>query len=113
LLMRRWLWSIFAIFIAALPSSAQTGTWQFRWHEGQTLTYRVEHITSASEVTGSGTSESTTKLNLTKRWQVLGVDRAGVASLQLSLDALRLETLIPKRDPLLFDSAVHETSDHH
>jgi hypothetical protein len=110
---RRLLCSIFAVFIAAPPVPAQTGAWHFRWREGQVLTYRVEHITSASEVTRSGASETTTKLGLTKRWQVLGVDRAGVASLQLSLDALRLETAIANRDPLLFDSANPEKSDPH
>src|SRR5437870_12132768 len=110
---RRLLCPIFAVLIAAPPVPTQTAAWQFHWREGQVLTYRVEHITSASEATRSGTSETTTKLNLTKRWQVLGVDRAGVASLQLSLDALRLETTTPNRDALLFDSANPEKSDPH
>src|SRR5260370_5432101 len=108
---RTLLYVIFAVFIAAPPVPAQTEAWHFRWREGEVLTYRVEHITSASEVTRSGTSETTTKLSLSKRWQVLGVDRAGGASLQLSLDALRLETAIANRDPLLFDSANPEKSD--
>lgn len=110
---RRWLWSMLALCIASPSVPARAGAWQFRWQAGQVLTYRVEHVTSAWEVTGSGTSETTTKLNLTKRWQVLGVDRAGVASLQLSLDALRLETATPNRDALLFDSANPQKSDPH
>jgi hypothetical protein len=110
---RRWLWSIFAVFVVAPPLAAQTGAWQFRWQEGQVLTYRVQHVTFASEVTGGGSSETATKLILTKRWQVLGVDRAGVAKLQLSLDALLLETTTPNRDALLFDSAYPEKSDPH
>jgi hypothetical protein len=112
-MMRRWLWSFLVIFIAVTPVSAQTGAWQFRWRAGQVLTYRIEHITSASEVTQSGTSESTTKLGILKRWQVMGVDRDGVATLRLSLSALRLETSIPNRDTLLFDSANPEKSDPH
>src|SRR5437879_11515819 len=112
-MIRGWLWSMLAVFIAASPVPAQTGAWQFRWREGQVLTYRVEHVTSASEVTGSGTSETTTKLNLTKRWKVLEVDSTGVATLALSLDALRLETAIPNRDGLVFDSRDPEKSDPH
>ncbi|HLJ95474.1 MAG TPA: hypothetical protein VKU02_20020 [Gemmataceae bacterium] len=109
----RWLWSMFAVGIAASPVLAQAEAWRFRWQEGQVLTYRVEHRTKAAEVTRSGTSETTTKLNLTKRWKVLEVDRAGIARLQLSLDALRLETTTPNRDALLFDSAHPEQGDPH
>src|SRR5437773_9239819 len=112
-MIRGWLWSMFAAVIASSPAMAQTGAWQFRWQAGQVLTYRVEHITSASEVTASGTSETSTKLNLTKRWKVLAVDSAGMATVQLCLDALRLETATPKRDALLFDSADLEKSDPH
>src|SRR5947209_8221023 len=112
-MMRRWLGATFILLVASSTVLAQAGAWQFRWHEGQVLTYRVEHVTSASETTGNGTSETTTKLHLTKRWQVLGVDRAGVATLQLSLAALRLETAVPTRDALVFDSAAPEKSDPH
>jgi len=111
-MLRKWLWPIVIVVIAASPVAAQTG-WRFRWHEGQILTYRVEHISSASEVTGGGTSETTTKLRLSKRWQVLAVDSAGIATLRLSLDALRLETLVPNRDALLFDSANPAQGDPH
>jgi hypothetical protein len=105
--------SMFALMILVLPVSAQTPAWRFHWHVGQELIYRVEHTSSAADVTRSGTSETTTKLNLTKRWQVLAVDHAGIATLQLSLDALRLETSIPNRDALLFDSAHPEKGDPH
>lgn len=112
-MIRGRLWSCVALLILTAQAPAQPGTWHFRWQEGQVLTYRVEHLTSASEVTGNGTSETTTRLNLTKRWRVLGVDNAGVATLQLSLDAMRLETATPNRDTLLFDSADPEKSDPH
>jgi hypothetical protein len=112
-MIRGWFASTFALLIIALPASAQAPAWRFQWQVGQALIYRVEHITSASDVTGNGTSETRTKLSLTKRWQILAVDSAGVATLQLSLDALRLETSIPNRDALLFDSANPEKSDPH
>jgi hypothetical protein len=112
-MVRGWLWSVFVALVASSSAPAQLAAWHFRWQEGQVLLYRVEHLTSASEVNGSGTSETTTKLNLTKRWQVLAVDKAGVATLQLFLDALRLETATPNRDALLFDSADPGKSDPH
>jgi hypothetical protein len=112
-MIRGSLWSLGVALIAASPTVAQTDVWQFRWQAGQVLTYRVEHISTAAEVTASGTSESTTKLQLIKRWQVLAVDGAGVATLQLSLAALRLETIMPNRDTLLFDSRNPEKNDPH
>jgi hypothetical protein len=112
-MIRKWLWSMFAVLIASAPASAQTEGWKFRWQVGQVLTYRVEHLTTASEVTASGSTETSTKLNLLKRWQVLDVDNAGTATVRLSLNALRLETTAPNRDPLLFDSEHPEKSDPH
>jgi hypothetical protein len=110
-MIRGWLWSLLIALITSSPSPAQTGAWQFRWQPGQVLNYRVEHVTSASEMTASGTSETTTKLHLTKRWQVLEVDGTGVATLQLALAALRLETGTPNRATLLFDSSNPAASD--
>src|SRR5262249_35378666 len=101
-------WGILAIFgglVVTSTAAAQTAAWQFRWKAGTTLAYRVEQATTASEEVGSNKTSSTTKLNLVKRWQVLQVDAAGVATLQLSLDALRLETTTPEGETLLFDSA--------
>jgi hypothetical protein len=112
-MIRGWLWSILAALIASTPVAAQTDTWRFRWQDGQVLIYRVEHLTSAAEVTSSGTSQTRTKLNLAKRWKVLEVDSAGIATLALSLDALRLETSTPNRDALVFDSANPEKSEPH
>jgi hypothetical protein len=46
-----------------------------------------------------------------KRWQVLGVDQAGVATLQLSVASLHFEVKTPKGDTLMFDSAQPDKSD--
>ncbi len=94
-------------------AAAQNTPWQFRWQQGQTLTYRVEHVSSASETISETKTESKTQLNLTKRWQVLEVDATGVATVQLSLLALRLETTKPSGGTLLFDSANRDKSDPH
>jgi hypothetical protein len=91
--------------------SAQTDAWRFRWQAGQVLTYRVEQITAAADTMGESKAETTTTLNNVKRWQVLGVDAAGVATLQLSLVSLRIETKPPSGDALVFDSANPDKSD--
>jgi hypothetical protein len=83
----------------------------FRWQQGQVLTYRVEHVTYACETAENKKNETKTNLNLTKRWRILDVDAAGVATLELSLAALRLETTTPSGGVLLFDSANPEKSD--
>lgn len=74
---------------------------------GQTLTYRVAQTTTAVEaMTGNepSTSTVTTSLDLVKRWRVVNVDAAGVATLEMTLVKLRMETKPPSGDPLLFDS---------
>jgi hypothetical protein len=86
-------------------ASAQTSAPRFQWRKDQVLTYLVEHITSASELVDNANVETRAKLNVTKRWQVKEVDSAGVATLQMSLAAMRLETTRPDGQTLVFDSA--------
>jgi len=83
----------------------QGAAWRFRWQAGQVLTYQVEQQTRATEVVGGSKAESASQLSLVKRWRVLAVDEAGVATLQHSLARLRLETTAPSGEKLLFDSA--------
>jgi hypothetical protein len=85
-------------------SQAQKPALRFRWLQGQVLTYQVDHMTAVTEVVSGVTSETRTQLGLTKRWQVLSVDATGVATLQLSLAALRLEMTTPGGATLVFDS---------
>lgn len=97
------------VFVAWLTltasAGAQTPAWRFHWQPGQVLNYRVENVMSSSEVVEGTRAETTNKLNEVKRWQVLAVDAAGVATLQLSVTSLRFETKTHKGDVLLFDSA--------
>jgi hypothetical protein len=87
-----------------LAAPAQTGGWRFAWHKGQVLRYRIEHHTIVSEVVGGSKVETTSRLVLTKRWQVMEVDAQGIATLQLSLTAMRNEQTRPDGSTLLFDS---------
>jgi hypothetical protein len=112
-MVRAFLFAIVSGLILTPLAWAQNGAWHFRWQQGQTLTYIVEHMTSAAEVVGDSKSDTRTKLNLTKHWQVLDVDASGVATLQLSLAALRLEATTPTGGVLLFDSEDAAKSDEH
>jgi hypothetical protein len=83
---------------------------QFRWRSGQVLTYRVAQTTAAIETIRDKPLTTTTQLDLVKRWQVLAVDAAGTATLQMTLVSLRMETKPPSGEVLLFDSAHPEKS---
>ena len=91
--------------VLMLASLASAEAPRFRWQTGQVLVYRTEHNTVASYVMGDNKSETKTRVQSTKRWQVIGVDNAGVATLQMSLQALFFVTTPPSGEPLVFDSA--------
>jgi hypothetical protein len=97
-----------AFLLLASVASAQTAGWRFHWQPRQVLTYRVEQNSSVSQVIGANKSESKNRLALTKKWQVTGVDAAGVATLQMSLLALRMEATLESGETLVFDSAAPE-----
>lgn len=94
---------------SAVPAQAQMAG-RFRWEKDSILTYRVEHVTTVLDEVEGKKNKATTKLNETKRWQVLGVDKDGVGTLQLSLTAMRLELTRTDGESLLFDSAAPEKS---
>jgi hypothetical protein len=83
---------------------------RFRWQTGQVLVYRTDHQTAASYVMGETTSETKTRVQSLKRWQVMGVDDAGAATLQMSIQALIFEMVRPDGKTEVFDSAHPENS---
>ena len=91
--------------VLVVASLAVGQTPRFRWQTGQVLIYRTEHNTVASYVTGENTSETKNRVQSIKRWQVIEVDNAGVATLQMSLQALYYEMTTPSGERLVFDSA--------
>ena len=109
-MIRTWIIAVFAGLLLAAAAPAQSPAWHFHWQTGQVLTYRVEHVTSETVVDGDSKPTTKSKLNLTKRWQVVSVDAKGVATLQLSLAALRHETTPSKGDAMVFDSASPDKS---
>jgi hypothetical protein len=98
--------------VAAGLTLASTGLAQnFQWRAGQVLTYHVEETTAKVEVVEGKKIETATKMNNDKRWQVLAVDAAGVATLQLSLTALHFELTTPTGEVLRYDSREKDKSD--
>lgn len=87
-------------FVPVAPAQAP----QFRWRSGQVLTYRVAQSTEAIETVKDQTLKTTTKLDLVKRWQVMSVDAAGTATIQMSLASLRMENMPPSGEAMIFDS---------
>lgn len=111
-----FLTAIAALLIGSACVSAQTVPTQpiparFHWQTGQVLTYRVEQTTTETEVVGGTKVESSLKLNHIKRWQVTAVDAAGVATIQQSLTALRVERTTGTGTTAVFDSANPDKSD--
>lgn len=99
---------MFALLLvaASTPSIAgQEAPWRFQWRKGQTLNYRVQHATAVTETIDAAKTETESKLNLVKQWKVIDVDSGGVATLHMSLAALRTEQTRPNGEKLLFDSA--------
>jgi hypothetical protein len=103
IMLTRCLLSLVLILSAASSAFAQ-GAWQFRWQKGQTLTYKVKHVTSVVEVVGNTKSATQSSLDLVNRWQVDEVDANGVATMTLTLVAMRNEQKRANGETLLFDS---------
>jgi hypothetical protein len=93
----------FTLFFA-LPATGFAQVAQFRWTAGQVLVYSVGQATTATETVDGKSMETATKLGLVKRWQVKSVEN-GIATLEMSLDRLRMETKTPAGETLFFDSA--------
>jgi hypothetical protein len=102
--------AILAAGLLATSAVAQTPV-RFVWRQGQTLTYRVDQTTSASDLVEGQKTETSSKMTTIKRWQVLAVDATGVATLQLSVVSLRFEVKTPKDTTLIFDSTQPDQSD--
>jgi hypothetical protein len=102
--------SVVAVFVVLAIAGSSPAQSSFRWKPGQVLTYRIDQTTEASEVVGDKKVDTKTKLQLLKCWQVKSVDTTGVATLHLSLKALRLENTRPDGEVMLFDSAQSDKS---
>src|SRR5690242_12079102 len=90
------------LLLAALgPTAFGQAPWRFQWQKDQDLQYRVQHVTAVTDIVAGKKSETTSKLDIRKRWRVLDVDSQGIATLELSLVALRNEQKRPNGEVLL------------
>jgi hypothetical protein len=101
--------TVLAVLAAASAVAAQAPG-RLRWQPGQVLVYKVEHTTQILDATSDAKIETKTRLGLTKRWQVLDVDRDGAATLQLTLQSLLWEMTKADGEVLRFDSAAPDKS---
>lgn len=84
---------------------------RFRWQPGQALRFEVRQTTAITEtLVGKPATRTEVKLALARTWAVTGVDAAGIASLELTITALRQDITRPgpdgKPETLTKDSAV-------
>ncbi len=107
---RTWHLTVLGVFFCTSPSFAQNTGLRFQWRAGQALNYRVEHQTTVSEVVGGNKLDMISELTLHKRWDVSDVDAKGVATLKLTLVAMRNKQSRPSGETVLFDSANPEKS---
>lgn len=103
--MRRESLAILTSLVVISFSQAQAPEWRFRWSAGQVLTYKVDHVTTVTQTVDKSRTQTSVKLQLVKRWEVVAVDAAGVATVRMSLQAMRSEQKRPDGEVLLFDSA--------
>src|SRR5260370_40031630 len=84
-------------------AAAQTPV-RFTWQQGQTLTYRVDQTTSASDLVEGQKTETSSKMTTVKHWRVFAVHPPGGATLPLSLASLRFVVKTPQDTTLSFVS---------
>jgi hypothetical protein len=106
-MIRRMMATVLGVLVIGSWASAQTAApdGRFHWRTGQTLSYQLEYTTLAFDQRGETKSETKSYLKATKRWQVTGVDSAGVATLEMSLTSMLQELTTPGGDVLRFDSS--------
>jgi Family of unknown function (DUF6263) len=98
----RWI-AAFAVLVVLAPAQAQE-TENFRFKKGQVLDYSVMQTTRAVDANSEGKSELSSRMEHTKRWQVLDVDQAGVATLQLSIVQMKWRQQLPNGESMEFDT---------
>ena len=97
--------------LAAAGSAPAQGVFKFRLNPGDKLQYQSQFEYRVETKAESGAQASTSKLAQLREWHVLGVDKLGVATMELTVLRMRLERTDPDGKKLLYDSGSQETSD--
>ncbi|MBY0589333.1 hypothetical protein K2X85_19330 [bacterium] len=111
---RRWSRSWVAVFSASLlgisSASAQI-PFAFKFKEGSPLVYQTSHVTKVDVVTPKESNSSVASVKQKKRWDVKKVDSLGVATLELTIEALAIEQSDPTGETIKYDSTDLPQSD--
>jgi hypothetical protein len=98
------------VFAAVGPASAQ-GVFKFHLNAGDKLQYQSQFEYRVETKAEGATQISTSKLGQLREWHVVGVDKLGVATLELTVLRMGMERTDPDGKKLLYDSGSKETSD--
>lgn len=99
-----------ALAALACCTAARAGPPRFRFQKGENLDYHLVQTTRVTEsVPDEKTNkpvetETTTKVDLVRRWKVAGVDDRGVATLEMSILSMRVERTAGDQEDV-FDSS--------
>jgi hypothetical protein len=83
----------------------------FKFKEGVPLIYQTSHTTKVDVVTPKESNSSLALVKQRKRWDVKKVDSLGVATLELSIEALAIEQSDPSGESIKYDSTDLSKSD--
>jgi hypothetical protein len=104
--------TILVATLALIPAGAvQAAGWRLQFQPNTSLRYKVLQTLMVSEVVAGKKTESSQRIDLTKRWDIVAVDAAGVATIRKSITALRIEQKTFKGEVLVYDSANLDKSD--
>ena len=101
----------FALLVSAEPAAQPP---RFVWKANQTHTYKVTQHTIVRETTLDPktekpvANEARTNLTLTKKWQVKSVDDKGIATVEMTITAMKNEFPRPDGTTVVLDSAQPE-----
>jgi hypothetical protein len=100
---KKWTFTILAPLLLVTTVRAQSASGHFHWVKGKNIYYRVEQTTKVTEVVSGKKTETGSRLNLVKRWEVQDVDK-DTATVRLTITAMRHEQQRPNGEVLRFDS---------
>lgn len=106
--------TVLVLTYAALAQPPAPAAPRFKWETGKVFTYRVIQQTVVTETTIDEktekpvTGEARTSLTLVRKWTVKDVDKAGVATLEMSITEMKNEFRQPDGSTSVTDSSKPE-----
>jgi hypothetical protein len=101
--------AVIGLLLTAGSASAQV--FKFKLNNGDKLQYQSQFECRVETTAEGKTQVSTSKLGQLREWHVRGVDRLGVALMELTVHRMTMERTDPDGKKLAFDSTSKEASD--